>query len=234
MSPLGDTPYIFKGGQEDLKRLFFSDPSRAFAKPITIPPGYGIIKAGTVMGRIDDGPRQGQHVPFVPADTTGDIVKAMVADEARGLVYIVDDIASGTTVHVTMEDSYKFLAEDEVATIDSGGTDDDGGAIQSIVRTTYSHIAVITVENEMSAITVANGGCIFLQTAESAPYSQARGILKATVDTGVGENSKGAQGVLVIGNAMLYLNNLYCYSAGDDDILDDITGWREDAPYLII
>ena len=93
---------------------------------------------------------------------------------------------------------------------------------------------MIAVTNGMSAITVANGGCVFIQTASGAPYSQARGILKSTVDTGTGENAKGAQGALVIGNAMLYLNSLYCYSTGDDDILADMTGWREDAPYLII
>ncbi|MBW1999773.1 MAG: hypothetical protein JRJ29_17655 [Deltaproteobacteria bacterium] len=70
--PLGDTPYVYKGGQEDLRRLFYSDPDKAFAKPITIPAGYGIVKAGAVMGIITESTnRKGYHVPYSPFDSVG-------------------------------------------------------------------------------------------------------------------------------------------------------------------
>lgn len=230
---LGDTPYIFKGGQEDLKRLFYSDPSRAFAKPITIPPGYGIIKAGTVMGIITESDnRLGQYVPYVPCDTAA-ITAALSADTVRGLAYMVADQGGASAdIYVTMDDSYKFAVGDDVATIDSDGTDDDSEDITAIDRTTYSHMAKITVDNTISEVTVAKGACVFIQTKTGAPYVEAKGILKATVDTGVGENAKGGQGVLILGNAMLYKDNLYCYNS--TDVLADRSSWREEDPYLII
>ncbi|MBW2623967.1 MAG: hypothetical protein JRD68_13750, partial [Deltaproteobacteria bacterium] len=52
--PLGQTPYVYQGGQEDLRRLFYSDPDEAFARAITIPAGYGIVKAGAIMGIITE------------------------------------------------------------------------------------------------------------------------------------------------------------------------------------
>lgn len=231
--PLGDTPYIFRGGQEDLKRLFYSDPNLAFCKAITIPAGYGIIKAGTVMSIITESDdRLGRYIPYVPADTTGRITAALSDDEARGLAYMVaDQGGSSADIYVTMDDSYKFAIGDDVATIDSSGTDDDAEDITAIDRTTYSHMAKITVDNQMTAITVANGACVFIQSKTGAPYVEAKGILKFSVDTGVGENAKGGQGVLVLQNAMLYKDNLYCYNS---DVLDDRSRWREEAPYLII
>lgn len=230
MSPLGDTPYIFKGGQEDLKRLFYSDPSRAFAKPITIPPGYGIIKAGTVMARIAEGNRAGQHIPYSPFDTDG-MAKGLITDW-RGFAYLLNAPGTAKIAHVTMEDSYKFAVDDEIVCDDDDQSSQDNATLGSIDRTTYPHFAIITVEGSFGSETLAKGAAIAVQTATEDPFVQARGILKATVDTGVGENAKGGQGALVIGNAMLYLNNLYCYAS--TDVLADMTGWREDDPYLII
>ncbi len=64
---LGQTPYIFRGGQEDLKRLFYSDPDKALAKAITIPAGFGVIKAGAVMGIIKESTnRKNYYVPYSP------------------------------------------------------------------------------------------------------------------------------------------------------------------------
>jgi hypothetical protein len=231
--PRGDTPYVLKGAQEDLKRLFYSDPNRALAHVITIPPGYGVIKAGTVMGEITESTsRINQYIPYVPADTTGDITAALSDDEARGFAYMVADQA-GTSkdIYVSMDDSYKFAVGDHVATIDSDGTDDDGGAITAIDRTSYSHMAVITVTNTIGEVTVAKGACVWIQTNTAAPYAKAVGILKGSVDTGVGEHAKGGQGVLVIRNAMLYKDSLYCYN---DDALADMSWGAEEGIYLVI
>ena len=230
--PLGQTPYVYQGGQEDLKRIFY-DLDGAKSHSISIPAGYGVIKAGTVMGIITESTnRKNYYVPYVPADTTGDITAAMSDDEARGFAYMVaDQGGSSKDIYVSMDDSYKFAVGDHVATIDSSGTDDDGGAITAIDRTTYSHMAKITVTNTIGAITVANGACVFIQTAAAAPHVCAKGVLKAAVDTGVGENAKGGQGVLVVKNAMLYKDNLHCYN---DDALADMSWGSESGKYLIL
>lgn len=232
--PLGQTPYVYQGGQEDLKRIFKSDPSDAQGYTITIPAGYGIIKAGTAMGIITESTnRKNYHVPYVTADTTGLITAALAADEARGLAYMVADQGGASEdIYVTMDDSYKFAVGDHVATTDSDGTSVDGGAISEIDRTTYSHMAVITVGETLGARTVAKGACVFIQTyATAAPYVLATGILKGAVNTGVGENAKGGQGVLVVGKAMLYKDNLYCYNS---DALTDLSYARESGKYLIM
>jgi hypothetical protein len=230
--PLGDTPYINRGGQEDLKRLFYSDPDKALAKPITIPAGYGVIKAGTAMGIITESTnRKNYYVPYVFADTEG-LIAALAADNARGLAYLVVDPAGGTDAYVTMEDSYKFAVGDHLQSQDSGYDHQaDLGAVSAIDRTTYLHMAKITVANAITAIDPDDGACISIQTAADTPWVKAVGILKAGVDTGIGENAQGGQGVLILKNAMLYVNNLYCYN---DDALADLSGASEDGKYLIM
>ena len=231
--PLGDTPYVHLGGQNDLKRLFYSDPYKALAKPITIPGGYGKIKAGTLMGIITESTsRVNYYVPYVFADTTG-LIAALAEDNARGLAYLVQDEAGASKdAYITMEDSYKFAVNDHVQAQDSDyATQTDCGAITAIDRTTYLHMAKITVTNTIGVLETSKGASISIQTATASPYVKATGILKGTVDTGVGENAKGGQGVLILKNAMLYKNNLYCYNA---DGLADISGAAEDGKYLIL
>jgi len=233
MSPLGSTPYVYQGGQEDLKRLFYSDPNRALAHAISIPAGYGVIKAGTVMGIITESTnRKNQYVPYVFADTTG-LIAALSEDNARGLAYLVaDQGGSSKDAYVTMDDSYKFAVGDHLQSQDSDyATQTDLGAITAIDRTTYLHMAVVTVTNNIGVIQVSKGASISIQTTTASPYVKAVGVLKAAVDTGVGENAKGGQGVLVLKNAMLYKDNLYCYNA---DALADLSGAAEDGKYLIM
>jgi len=227
--PLGDAPYIFKGGQEELKKLFYSDPWKAFAKVITIPAGYGIIKAGATMGIITESDdRVGQYVPYTGLDSVGNVAAA-VAD-LFGAAFLTADPSTGTEGQVTMADSYKFVVGDDLVAGDSDLSNTDLGTISAIDRTTYAHIAAITVANSFGSETKAKGGVITIQTATGSPYVAAAGILKATVDTGVGENAKGAQGVLVIKNAMLYVNSLYNYNA---DALTDLGG-SADGKYLYL
>jgi len=231
--PLGDTPYVQFGGQTDLKRLFYSGPDKAMCKPITIPGGYGAIKAGTLMGLISESTnRKNYYVPYVPADTTG-LIAALADDEARGLAYLVADQGGASTdAYVLMDDSYKFAVGDHVQAQDSDyATQVDCGAITAIDRTTYSHMAVISVTNTIGIIQITKGACISIQTTTATPWVKAVGVLKGGVDTGVGENAKGGQGVLVLKNAMLYKNNLYGYNA---DSLTDLSGAVEDGKYLIM
>lgn len=228
--PYGDTPYIYRGGQEELKRLFYSDPNIAMVKPITIPAGYGVVKAGAVMGIITESTnRVDQYVPYSPFDSAGAIAAGM--SNAFGLAFLTSDPGTGTEAQVAMDDSYKFEVGDHLVAADSDLSPTDLGAITAIDRTTYSHIAVITVSNAFGSETVAKGAAIAIQTATASPYVAAAGILKAAVDTGEGENAKGGQGVLVIKNAMLYKDSLYNYNS---DVLADLSWAAENGKYLVL
>ena len=228
--PKGDTPYVYRGTQDDLKRLFYSDPSRALAKVITIPAGYGVVKAGAVMGIITESTnRVDYYVPYTGLDSVGNVAAGI--EDLFGAAFLVADPSTNKIGYVTMDDSYKFAVGDHLVAGDSDLSNTDLGAITAIDRTTYTHMAAITVTNSFGSETTAKGAVITIQSATSSPYVCAKGILKAAVDTGTGENAKGGQGVLVIKNAMLYKNSLYNYNA---DVLTDLTGAVEDGPYLVL
>jgi len=228
--PLGQTPYIFRGGQEDLRKLFYSDPDKAFARAITIPAGYGIVKAGAIMGIITESTdRVGQHVPYTGLDAVGNVAAGIA--NLFGAAFLVTNPDTGTDGYVTMDDSYKFAVGDHLVAGDSDLSNTDLGAITAIDRTTYTHMAKITVTNAFDSETVAKGAVIAIQSYATDPWVAATGVLKAAVDTGTGENAKGGQGVIVIKNAMLYSSSLYNYNA---DVVTDLTGSSDSDPYFII
>ena len=225
----GETPYIVRAGQEDYKRLFYSDPEIAMKLPITIPGGFGIIKAGTVMAKVSESTsRLGYYVPYTPETPAAGLTTY------PGIAYLVTDGAASTSVYVTMADSYKFAVGDHLGASDANTAAASGidlGAITAIDRTTNSHMALITVTNNVTtAITVAQGGCVWHQSTTSAPFTLAKGILLGSVDTGTGEDCKGALGTLVKKNAILYKGLLAGY---DSDALTDLGG-AEDGQFLIL
>ena len=227
--PRGDTPYILRGEQEDLRKLFYSDPNRAMAHVITIPAGYGVLPAGTVMGEITESTsRNNYYVPYSPV-VDGDAFGAGLTT-VFGLAYLTNEPGTNLVGHVTMEDSYKFAVGDHLAAWDDDDVQVDLGAITAIDRTTYTHIATITVTNAFGSETVAKGGAIGIQIKTTTPFVAAKGILKGSVDTGKGEYAKGAQGVLVVKSAMLYVNSLYNYTT---NVLSDLGGVA-DGLYIII
>ncbi|RJR46023.1 MAG: hypothetical protein C4576_11380 [Desulfobacteraceae bacterium] len=217
----GDQPYgVVRTGQTDPKALFKSRPENAFIKDISIPAGYGVILAGTVMGIITESTsRKGMYVPYVCCDNGISVGLTTYP----GLAYLTLDGAANAYAYVTMQDSYKFAVGDHLAAADSdtdGASAVDLGPILAIDRTTYSHIAKITVTNNVTTeITMANGGCIFIQSKTTAPFVEAKGILAGGVDTGIGELAKGGSGNLVLGNAVLYKGALYGYDA---EVLTDL------------
>ena len=227
--PLGDTPYIYRGAQAELKRLFYSDPNKAFCKTITIPAGYGVIRAGAIMGIITESTsRVDQYVPYTGLDSVGNVAAGV--GDLFGAAFLTTDPSTGTTGQVVMDDGYKFAVGDHLVAGDSDLSNTDLGAITAIDLTTYTHIASITVTNAFGSETVAKGAVITIQTATASPYVAAAGILKGTVDAGTGENSQGATGVMVIKNAMLYVDSLYNYNA---DVATDLSS-STDGKYLIL
>jgi len=223
----GDTPYMVRGGQEDYKRVFYSRQEDALTKPISILPGFGVIPGGTVMGIVTEG-RVGYYVPYVAEgpNTPG----AGYQKTWPGITYVTLTLTTDTVCQIMLADSYRFAVDDHIAASDTDDTETDAGAITAIDRTTYSHIAVITSTNNFAAATVAKGANVYIQTATGSPYTAAAGILFSSVDTGYGENAKGAQGTLVLSNAILYKAAVLGYNS---DVKTDL-GSTDDGKYVIL
>ena len=218
----GSQPYgTVLTGATDLRALFKSPPEEARIKDVSIPGGYGVIPAGTVMGIITESTnRAGQYVPYVCADNG----LSAGLTTYPGLAYVTADISASTTIYVTMDDSYKFAVGDHLGAGDStydGASGVDCGAITAIDRTTYSHVGKITVTNTVTSISLSLGGCVWIQTKTAAPFVEAKGVLAGAVDTGEGSNAKGGGGNLVFGNVEFYQGALYGYDA---EVLTDLSG----------
>ena len=206
----GDSPHIVRGGIVDPKRLFYSNVETALLLPVTIPPGFGILPAGTVVGQILSGNRTGQYVPVTPR------VPATGLNTMFGAAYLLADGDANAIAQMTIEDSYKFAVGDLCFALDGDtAAGVDLGAVVSIDRTTNTHFATVTFTNDITAaITVAQGGVVAIQTLGVSPWQAADGILIGGIDTGVGENAAGGQGAMVVSNAILYGGCLYNCDAG--------------------
>lgn len=202
---LGDTPWFHRGQQVDPKRLFYSDPNRALQAPITLVPGYGPIPMGTVIAQIAEGTREGYFVPYSPLQpTAGDAMNNI------GSAILAADATASTAIYVSIQDSYKFVVGDTLYISDDTNYSDEGvghkdlGAITDIDREYSAYLAEITVTTAATAdYTVANGARVQVIT-DSTAMTSAKGILKEGQDTGIGEDAKGANGVVVVSNAMVY------------------------------
>jgi len=200
-----DIPSIVIGGQEDYKRLYYSDPNAARKVPVTTMAGYGILKMGTAMAKNDSAAGGvGKLIPYEPTTVTG-------AEIAPARAYLVQDSGTTATVlYVTLNDSYKFAVGDDVYIHDDTTTAENLGAITGIDRTTYTHMAAITV-------TTATGGTSFTTARFAYIYVEGAatcvGILEKSIDTGTGVNAKGALATLIRGNAVLYTGMLTNFDA---------------------
>lgn len=193
-----DIPSIVRGTQKDYRNLFFSDPISALVLPITLQAGYGVLVSGMALAKntSNSSTNKGKFIPYDPTATiTG-------AEVAPGRAYLV--ASSGTTateLFVSMNDSYKFAVGDDVVIVDNTTAAENLGAITAIDRTTYTHMAKITV-------TTATGGTSFTVARFAylvvEGYDACVGILQDSRDTGEGENCKGALGNIILGNCILY------------------------------
>jgi len=196
-----DTPHILYGAQEDYKKLYYSNPDAALKVDITIGPGYGDLKMGTALCMNDSA--AGNDGKFLPYDPTATITGA---EDAPGRAYLVQD--SGTTatdLYVTINDSYKFIVGDDVIINDDDTAAENLGAITAIDRTTYTHMAKITVTTATGETSFTTADFAYI-TIEG--YDTCDGILEKSVSTGLGEDAQGALAVLIISNAVLYKGGL--------------------------
>jgi hypothetical protein len=222
----GNAPYIVRGYQDDYKRLFYSRPEQSLLIPIHIPSGYGIVKAGTVMGKISESAnRLGQYVPYVTEDP-------QVGEIWAGAANLVADGASSAVANIILAEAYKFAVGDHGLAVDSDGSPVDLGALVTRDVTTYTHQAVLTWTNNVTTgITVAKQGNVSIQTTTGSPYTLAAGILYSSVDTGEGENAQGADASLIIKNAVLYKGLLTGYDANS---LADLSNASENGQFLVM
>lgn len=212
--PGRDIPSLIYGGQEDYKRLYYSNPDAALVLPITISPGFGVLKMGTAIA--ENASAAGNDGKFLPYDPTTTITGAEVAP---GRAYLVQSSgAAATELYVTMDDSYKFIVGDDVIINDDTTAAENLSAITAIDRTTYTHMAkiTVTVATGVTSFTTARFAYITLEG-----YDVCKGILEKSVDTGTGVNAKGAGANLIISNAIVITGMLTNVDAA---ALTDISG----------
>jgi len=222
---ISDAPHILYGGdQRDYKRLYRSQRDIALIEEINISPGHGVLPVGTPMAiNASAAGNIGNAVPYMPTTPiVGDPNQAKVG------AYLVADAPNDVYVHVSIEDSYMFVVGDDLIIKDSDTTTTNSenlGAIVTIDRTTYTHLAVITATGTITGgtFTVANGAIVHVECGadNTNGWSDAIGILEKSVDTGRGETAQGAQGTMVVNNAMLYKGSLINWDAA---ALADIGG----------
>jgi hypothetical protein len=217
----GETPYIQHEAENGYKRLFFSDPGLAFLKDITISPGFGVLKAGTLMAiNKSAAGNVNKYVPYNPT------IPAIGDANQKGRAFLVSNPSTVNYVYVTQEDSYKFKVADDLIIGDSGTSCENLGAITAIDRTTYVNMAKITFTATISGTFTASESAWVAVEAGTASngYSDVVGILGASVDTGVGEKAKGALAPMIIKNAMLYYGLLTNIDAASLAVLGSHNG----------
>ena len=206
MAIYGETPYVVHTAETDYKRLFYSRPEQALIKDVTLSPGYGVLKAGTVLALNKSA--AGNFNKYLPYNKT---VPSSADPYQQGRAFLVADAGTSTLVYVTQNDSYKFVVGDDLIIDDDDTAAENLGAITSINRTTYLHMAVINFTSSISGdFDVTNNAWVGVEAGDSSNlYSDAVGILIASVDTGTGENAKGAVGPMLISNAILYYGLIF-------------------------
>lgn len=212
----GDTGFQLDGSQKDYDKLFYSDPASALVVPITLMPGCGVLKAGTALAL--NGSAAGNVGKFFPYDPTATITGA---ETAPGRAYLVQDGAANNYIYMTMADSYKFIVGDNLYVVDADTAARDLGAITVIDRTTYTHMARLTVTNQVTTgYTTAQFAYVVVKG-----YDVCVGILWNSKDTGESTDSKGATGARILKNAVLYTGSLTNVdSAARTDLGATVTG----------
>lgn len=221
----GSTPQMWRGPEGvGSKPLFHSVRDIALILDKTVQPGFGVLRAGTMLAK---------------NSTTGYLVPYTTTDHKDGNVsraYAVNDVANGaSTINIRKEDAYKFVVGSSIILVnDNSGTPvyHDGGAIISIDSTTSPVVATITFTTvtAVATFTTARLTNCYIKSGDSGKFSTCAYILDKDIDTGTGVNAKGANTSVVVSNAVLYLTSLVNYDAAAKTDL----GAVEDGRFLIL
>ena len=198
----GDSPNVLYGpGQKDYRRLYYSDEDNVLQVPITLSPGFGVLKAGTALAINTSALTTGnksKYMPYNPTAMTG-------AEDAPVRSYLMQNSTNSVNVHVGIEDSYKFKVGDDIVIGNSTLSGENLGAITAIDRTTYNYKAVISATVAVSGTTYTTATFAYV-----APEGcdACVGILGKSVDTGKGVNSVGANAPILLSSYILYTSGL--------------------------
>lgn len=208
----GSIPQVVNNGPGGgYGRLFYSQRENALILNKTLAPGYGVLKAGTVMMENNStAGNKGLLVPYVPV--TGSQIAALNNNAAIGISPMVVDGTSGT-VYISVQNSYRFVVGDHIIYQNVTGNGlVDCGVITAIDITTNPLYAAITCTAYTATnATVADHAYIYTQAdlaSVGTPWATAKYILDKDVDTGIGEDALGALSSVVVSNAVLYSGSL--------------------------
>lgn len=203
----GSTPQIVRNGEgPGYKRLFYSVRDIALIKDKTFAPGYGVLKAGTVVSEnTSANGNKGLLVPYVPV--YGNQIATLNNNAAIGIAAMVANGSSGS-VFVSIADSYKFVIGDQIYFQNTAGDGlVDCGAITNITRTDPIMATITCSAYSAGNATLAKHAYIYVVSG-STPFSIAKYILDKDIDTGTGEDAVGGLGSVILSNAMLYTASL--------------------------
>ena len=223
-------PFKYQGPEVRGARLVYhSDPQFALVLGKNLAAGFGVLLAGTVMAvNTSAAGNVGKLLPYVKTPT------AAVQDDAAK-AYVVADVANtGTTVKVSLNDSYRFVVGDDImfCAYSSGVIYHNGGAITAIDRTTIPGVATITFTTAVAVatLTVANATAVYPESGVSTKFCKAKYILDQDVDTGAGAGCVDALSSVVISNAVLKKELLINYDSAAETDLGSVT----DAGFVIL
>lgn len=192
----GNTPQLNRSGETPgSKALFHSVRDIALILDKTFKPGYGYLKAGTV---VCSNSADALLAPYPEADP--------VTNLAGAKAFITSDTgATATEVTVTNPESYKFNVGDSLVIVDDTTAAEDLGAITDITRA-VNGLATITFTTAIggTAYTVARSGAITVKSDTEAGFTKATYILDQDINTGYGDTALGANASVVLHNAVLY------------------------------
>lgn len=206
------------------KRFYFSRREIALLLEKTCRSGYGVLPIGQVMAEDFNDPNQ--LVPYTP-DTID------YQDVSR--VFLLQDLAAGTTFLVDLWESYKLAVNDYIVLSDTDGVYETE-QISAIDRDTYASIgqALVTISQCAGTFSVSKKACCWVKArtqADTNKCSLAKYILEMNVDTGAGDRAVDGLGTVLISNAIVYVSS--CVNM-DATAISDLGNVTTDGIYYIL
>lgn len=228
MSPqIGGSNYPFsQRGPEILgvESIYHSDPQFALILGKVLAPGYGVLKAGTVMAVNSSAAGNVRKlIPYVKTPTS------VAADDPMKAYASANVADTATAISIPLADSYRFVVGDDImlsSYVTNAAVYHNGGAITAIDRTTTPGIATITFTTAVAVatFTVANGTACYVEAGTTGKYCKAKYILDADVDTGYGDSTiTDALSSVLVSNAIVKLGLLTNYDSAAETDLGTIT-----------
>lgn len=197
-----DIPTIIYGAQSDYKKLYYSNPEAALKIPVTVQAGFGLVEQGTALAL--NGSAAGNIGKVIPYDLAA-VPDGTVTRKCGRLPLVQNSGAAATDLYVTLEDSYALAVGDDAIIRDNTTDAENLGAITAIDRTTYTHMAKVTVTTAVGETSFTTARFAYLAVEG---YDTCVGIIEKTVDTGLGSTAKGALATMILGNCVLYTGML--------------------------